>query len=88
MHGAGTCLVSAGSVDEVFGLYDALALRHHVEVIVRGVVLRRAIAAIAIAAQLAYGLHAGGTAVKHLNEVEVTLAVDGDAYLDAVADLK
>ena len=88
MHGAGACFVLSGTVDEVLGFYDALALRQYVEVIVRGVVLRRAVGTVVVAAQLAYGFHAGSTAVEHLNEVEVTLALNGEAYLDAVADLQ
>ena len=65
-----------------------LAFGHHVEVIVRGVVLRRAVSTIAIATELAYGFQTSCALIDHLYEVVVAIGRDGDAHLYTVAHLK
>ncbi len=63
------------------------AFRQAVEVIVRGVVLRRAVRAVVPAATLIDGLQTGSTLVEHLHEVVVMVGGDGQTDTDAVADL-
>ena len=85
--GAGTRLISSGTVDIVFCLNRVATLAHHVEVIAGGIVLRSTVVAIAVATQLAYGFHAGSTLVDDLHEVVVTVGIDGDAYLHTGTDI-
>ena len=87
LHRASACLVDARTVDKVFRIYDVLALRQNIEVIVRRVVARCTVRAIVIAAQLLHGFQTGGTFVNHLHEVVVAVCLDGDADGDTVAYL-
>ena len=87
-HGTETCLVSAGTVDIVFCLDDVLSLGEHIDVIVRGAVLRGTVGTLGISAQLAHRLHTGGTTVDELYEVVVAVGGDGDTHLDTVAYLE
>ena len=86
-HGTETCLVSARTVDIIFCLDDVLSLGEHIDVIVRGAVLRGTVGTLGVTAQLAHRLHAGGTTVDELYEVVVTVGGDSDTYLDTVAHL-
>ena len=65
-----------------------LTLRQAVVEVMGGIVLGRTVSAMLVAGQLADGLHAGCTAVDDLHEVEVALALDGDAHADALADVE
>ena len=53
LYGAGAGLVRARAVYVIVCLYDVLSLRKTVEIVIRSVVLRLAIAAVAIARELA-----------------------------------
>ena len=64
-----------------------LALGQSVVEIMRGSILGRHIGPLLIARQLTDGFHAGSTMVHNLHEVEVASGLDGDADLDAGADL-
>ena len=65
-----------------------LAFRQTVEIIVRRTILGCDVVTPAITTQLIHGLHAGSTLINNLHKVIVTIGLDGDAYLDAVAYMK
>ena len=86
--GAGSGLVLPRPVDIIDCLKNVRSLGEAVEEVVRPVVLRRAINAAAVAAELLQRLHAGRAAVGHLHEVEVAVGADGDAHRHTAADAK
>ena len=88
LDGTGTCLVDTRTVDVVFFIDDVPALRHHIEVIVRGIVAWGAVGASVIATHLIDGFQTGGTLVYDLYEIVVTVCLDGDADDDAVTDFQ
>ena len=85
LHRATACLVDSWTVDKVFRVDDMLALRHDIEVIVRGVIAWRAVGASVIATHLIDGFQTGGTLVYDLYEIVVTVCLDGDTDIDPVA---
>ena len=85
LHRATACLVDSWTVDKVFRVDDMLALRHDIEVIVRGIVAWCAVRTIVIATQLLHWFQTGSTFVYHLHEVVVTVCLDGDTDIDPVA---
>ena len=64
-----------------------LSLGEHINVIVRGTVLRGTVGTLCIAAQLAHGFHTGCPTVDDLYEVIVTVGDDRDAHLHAITHL-
>ena len=62
-----------------------LSLGEHIDVIVRGAVLRGTVGTLSVTAQLTHRLHTGGTTVDELYEVVVAVGGDGDTHLDTVA---
>ena len=86
LDGTGTCLIDTRTIDVIFSLDDVPALRHHIEVIVRGIVAWGTVGASVIATHLIDGFQTGGTLVNHLYEVVVAVCLDGDADGNAVSD--
>ena len=78
---AGSAVVFAFAVDEVFGLYHVASFFHAVEIVVCGIVFWSYVCAVVVAAELLYGLHASGATVGYLHKVEVAESVDGDSRL-------
>ena len=75
LYGAGASLVCARAVYVILGLYDVFSLRKTVEIVVRSVVLRLAIAAVAIAREQSERLKTSRTSVGELHKVVVAVGV-------------
>lgn len=88
LHGTSACLISAGTVNVVFGLNDMGSLGQTVEVVVRDVIARRAVVSPVVTAELADGLQACSTLVADLHEVVVAFSLNSDADTNAIADLE
>ena len=65
-----------------------LTLGKSVKIIIRSTVLRCDVIAPVVTTQLIHRFHTGSTFINDLHKVIVTIGLDGDAYLDAVADAK
>ena len=88
MCGTDTGGIIALSVYVILGFYNVRSFAHTVKIVGSYIVLRTAIVAPMISADLSDWLQAGGSLVLHLHEVIVAIGLDGDAYRDFVAHLK